>query len=72
MSVIGTVRTWNAPEGWGVIDSPETPGGCWTHFTHITTAGYKSLETGQQVVLEWETGRQEGYDYHATMVTPLE
>lgn len=24
---VGTVRTWHDEEGWGVIDSPETPGG---------------------------------------------
>lgn len=25
--VTATVRDWNDEEGWGVLDSPETPGG---------------------------------------------
>jgi CspA family cold shock protein len=39
MSVVGVVREWNAEEGWGVVDSDETPGGCWVHFSHIEIAG---------------------------------
>ena len=32
---VGTVRVWHTEEGWGVIDCPDTPGGCWVHFSHL-------------------------------------
>jgi CspA family cold shock protein len=32
-----TVREWHDDLGWGVLDSPETPSGCWTHFSVIET-----------------------------------
>ncbi|MGI8701473.1 MAG: hypothetical protein ACR2JU_09765 [Nocardioidaceae bacterium] len=28
MTSRATVRTWHDDEGWGVLDLPETPGGC--------------------------------------------
>ncbi|ROO52320.1 hypothetical protein EDC02_7242 [Micromonospora sp. Llam0] len=31
--VDGVIRSWNVDEGWGVIDSAETPGDCWAHFS---------------------------------------
>ncbi len=31
----GTVRKWQEDEGWGVIDSPHTPGGCLAIFHSI-------------------------------------
>ncbi|MDR7303220.1 hypothetical protein [Haloactinomyces albus] len=27
-----------------MIDSPATPGGCWTHFSHVVMRGYRSLQ----------------------------
>ena len=35
--VAAIVREWHADLGWGVLDSPETPGGCWAHFSVIGT-----------------------------------
>lgn len=67
----GVVREWHDDEGWGVIDSPETPGGCWTHFTHIDAAGYRTLRAGQQVDLAWEQPGQDGYPFRAVRVRPL-
>jgi CspA family cold shock protein len=66
----GTVREWSAEEGWGVIDSPETPGGCWAHFSHLLIAGYRSLRAGEQVELDWETPDQDGYRYRAVRAWP--
>ncbi len=63
-------RLWNGNEGWGVLDSPETPGGCWTHFSHIDMAGYRSLDEGQRVQLQWRAPGQDGYDYAAVRVIP--
>lgn len=65
------VRTWHAEEGWGVVDSPDTPGGCWVHFSHIQSPGYRELLPGQSVALEWEKAEQDGFEYRATSVTLL-
>ncbi|NAS21880.1 cold shock domain-containing protein [Herbidospora sp. NEAU-GS84] len=69
MGVRGVVREWHADEGWGVIDSPETPGGCWTHFSHIRAVGYRVLTAGQPVDLEWEAPGQDGYAFRAVSVS---
>ncbi len=68
--VIAVVREWDEYEGWGVLDSPETPGGCFAHFSNIDAPGYRALETGAQVELEWEAPgfKQDGYDYRAVRV----
>ena len=71
MSVVGTVRFWNTDEGWGVIDSPETPRGCWIHYGKVAVQRFAGLETGQQMELEWEQAPQDGYDYRATRAWPL-
>ena len=55
MATLGTVRDWTDDEGWGVIDSSATPGGCWTHFSHLAVPGYRTLRAGQVVEMEWET-----------------
>jgi len=38
MSETGTVREYDADEGWGVIDAPSVPGGCWVHFSAIASS----------------------------------
>ena len=73
------VREWHEDLGWGVLDSPETPGGCWTHYAVIETRRvasshegevyeYKSLGEGDVVDLEWEAPGQDGFGYRATVV----
>lgn len=66
------VRTWDDEEGWGVLDCPGTPGGCWAHFSHIETEGdgFRSLAPGARVTLEWEREEQDGYAYRAVRVVP--
>lgn len=77
--VRATVREWDGGEGWGVLDSVETPGGCWTHYSVIQSAilradgvarvsAYKSLVVGESVELEWETPGQDGFAYRAVSV----
>ena len=71
--VRGTVRFWLTDEGWGVVDSSETPGGCFAHFSFVQMVGYRSLSEGQAVELEWErplAGDYEGYAYFAKRVVP--
>ncbi|MFG2195305.1 cold shock domain-containing protein [Streptomyces sp. NPDC048639] len=68
-----TVREWHDEDGWGVLDCPGTPGGCWTHFAHVEMDGYRSLTPGQRVELaEWEGPglEQDGYEYRAVRVVP--
>jgi hypothetical protein len=65
----GTVRFWRAEEGWEVIDSADTPGGCWVIFdtlwktqqpeldvgeTREVSKGYRALSAAEQVDFTWE------------------
>lgn len=68
----GVVREWHGDEGWGVIDSAETPGGCWAHFAQIEMAGYRTLEAGQPVTLAYQKPGQDGYPFRAVLVRPVE
>ncbi len=77
--VLATVREWHEDLGWGVLDSYETAGGCWTHYSAIETPligrsgnvemhEYKSLKPGEVVELEWEAPGQDGFSYRAVVV----
>ncbi|ALE07295.1 cold-shock protein [Arthrobacter sp. ERGS1:01] len=70
MNTVGTVRFWHDDEGWGVVDSPQTPGGCWAHFSNVAVAGYRKLTPGETVHLGWEVADQDGYAFRATRVWP--
>lgn len=69
-AVPGVVREWHTGEGWGVIDSTETPGGCWAHFSDLDMTGYKELSAGEHVALRWEPADQDGFNYRAVYVVP--
>jgi cold shock protein len=66
----GVVRDFDADEGWGCIDSSETPAGCFVHFSHIEGAGYRKLIGGQRVAFTYEAldFLQDGYPYRAVRV----
>ena len=66
--ILATVREWDDDEGWGVLDSPETPGGCWTSFSAVEMEGFRFLTAGQKVTLEWEAAEQDGFQYQAVRV----
>lgn len=70
--ITATVRAWHDEEGWGVLDSPETPGGCWAHFSTLELDGFRTLSPGRQVDLGWEAPgfEQDGYAYRAVTVVP--
>jgi cold shock protein len=53
-----------------VIDSPDTPGGCWAHFTSVLVPGYRALTAGQSVTFEYESVEQDGYQFRAIEVWP--
>jgi CspA family cold shock protein len=81
---VGTVRVWHREEGWGVIDSPDTPGGCWANFPvlwaddtrhprspEIISSGFRELFDGEVVDFNWRSAKdQYGYTYAATSVFP--
>lgn len=62
------MRSWDIGEGWGVIDSSETPGGCWAHFSSLI--GFGALQPGEAVTFDYEASQQDGYDFRATEVQP--
>jgi CspA family cold shock protein len=68
--VVGTVREWHDDEGWGVLDSPETPGGCWMHYTDIDMTGYRLVTKGQRVAFSYEPASQDGFRWRAVSVRP--
>ena len=68
--VIGTVRFWHDDLGWGVLDSDETPGGCWVHFSALRMPGLHSLSEGDRVHFEWEAVDQDGYAFRAAIAWP--
>ena len=64
----GLVRQWDDDEGWGVIDSSETPGGCWAHFSVVEVDGFRKLAAGEAVTFEFEAAEQDGFAFRATRV----
>jgi CspA family cold shock protein len=68
MTSTGRVRFWHAEAGWGVIDSTDTPGGCWAHFSVVSMPGYRTLDAGEIVEFDYEDGGQDGYPFSATQV----
>ncbi|MFC7674190.1 cold shock domain-containing protein [Mycolicibacterium sp. GCM10028919] len=73
MTSTGTVRFWLREEGWGAIDSPATPGGCFVHYSDINgQRGYRELVQGDTVDFEWaktaHPGSQDGFSFRALNV----
>jgi cold shock protein len=69
---LGVVRSFDPDEGWGVIDAPEVPGGCFVHFSNIEMSGYRALTAGQRVRFTYERPGflQDGCPYRALVVRP--
>ena len=66
MTFFGVVREFHSDDGWGVIESDDTPGGCWVHFSTIRGEGYLELTPGEIVCFEAESADQDGYSFRAT------
>lgn len=66
----GRVKFFNAEKGWGGIESEETPGDVWVHFSMIERGegDYKSLEQGQEVEFAYERANQDSWRYRALWV----
>ena len=65
---VGVVRAWHDDEGWGVLDSDETPGGCWAHFSSLSMSGYRRASTGDRVSFPHSQIAQDGFEYVAQEV----
>ena len=69
--VNGVVREYDDREGIGVIDSLDTPGGCWFHYSMIEVPGRKTLSVGQLVRFTFESAvEQDGFAFRAVKVWP--
>lgn len=71
---VGTVVAWHSEEGWGVIESNDTPGG-WAYCSHLSSdelpelspgqsqvigGGFRGAVVGETVDFEWERAQQDG------------
>ena len=73
-TTIGTVKYWREEKGYGVIASDATaPRDIWRHFMHIVDMpGFRSLEPGQRVDVEYVRMDQESFRFIATRVRRLD
>ena len=67
---IGSVRDWHGDEGWGVIDGPAVPGGCWAHFSALAAERFWEPAAGEAVSFTWERADQDGFAARAISVWP--
>lgn len=85
MASSGLVSFWSVDEGWGVIESPDTPSGCWFQYSDLWALRYppltsgesirqfdrnRSAVVGEQVEFWWEKIQQDDYIYRAVNVQP--
>ena len=71
-TTLGTVVRWDEARGGAVIESPETPGGCWADASVVvhSTSGGGALRAGQVVELEWTDVAAGGLPFSALRVAP--
>lgn len=77
------MREWHREDGWGVIDCPDTPGGCFVHFSDLwgdstpkleageyMTGGYREVFEGETVDFEYRgTSQPGGQDGYSFIAT---
>jgi cold shock protein len=65
----GTVKWWRDEKGYGVIAAAATaPWDIWCHFSAIDTDGYRSLQRGEEVEVEYMRFDQDTFKYIARRV----
>lgn len=69
----GTVKFWKTDKGWGAIMSDALPEGsdAFAHFSAVEGEGFKDLSAGDVVDFDYETVRQDSFDFRATRVVRL-
>jgi len=74
VTTLGTVKSWNDDEGWGVLTSPELDEDVWAHFAYVEAEGFRELGPGAAVEFDYEQppGGQDGFTYRATRVRQLD
>jgi hypothetical protein len=74
--VTGSVRVWDAEQGWGVFDSAETPGGCWADANEVMPMKQPlDLRPGSSVRFDWTDISPllvEGFRYRAYSFYPID
>ena len=74
MSTRGTVRSWDPQSRSWVVDSPQTPGGCWLPSSAVVEGkGASEFGVGDLIDFEWEHSTAEvsqGLRYRATQAWP--
>lgn len=55
----GKVAFWDEWEGWGEVEVPSRPGIGFVPFAFVAGKGYRHLDTGERVDVEWteDSGR---------------
>jgi CspA family cold shock protein len=67
--VVGTVKWFNAEKGVGAISCDETaPDDVWVHYSMIEGRGYRALDEGEEVEMEYLPARQDSFNYRALRV----
>lgn len=67
----GVIASWHADEGWGAIDSPATPGGCWVHCSALDPRLGVDPTAGTPVIFDFRPANQEPYAYAALRAWPV-
>jgi CspA family cold shock protein len=67
----GRVKFFRSEKGWGGIESGETPGDGWVHFSVIDADGYRELVQGEAVEFRYVPQEQDSWRYVATWVRRL-
>ncbi len=69
----GAVKFFKPDKGWGAITSPDLPDGfdAWVHFSAIEMDGYRSLNAGDSVEVDYEPVEQDSLRFVATLVRKL-
>jgi cold shock protein len=66
---IGVVKWFNAEKGVGAISCDETaPDDVWVHYSDIEGSGYRALDEGEEVEMEYLPARQDSFNYRALRV----
>jgi hypothetical protein len=73
-TTLGTVIRWDDGRGGAVVESSDTPGGCWAEASVVqhSTSGDGKLRAGQVVELDWTDVAAEGLPFSAVRVVPRE